>query len=229
MSYRVLLFDIDGTLVATAGAGRLALERAFAELAQVANALEQVILDGATDVAIVREALVRAGREANPALIDRLLARYTALLPTYLAAAESYRLLDGVAEILEGLTRAGRVFGLCTGNIVEGARHKLARGGIWRHFEGGFLGGFGSDAEPREDIARMALQRAAAHLGGALDPREALVIGDTPRDVRAAQMVGVPVLAVASGRHGVAELRATGATHVVPSLQAPEALAIIGL
>ncbi len=225
---RILLFDIDGTLLSTAGAGARALEQAFEELVGLSEALAGVRLDGATDVAIVREALIKRGRPAPDSQIQALLARYTELLPSALTAAPGYRTLEGVPGLVARLEAERRPFGLCTGNVLAGARAKLSHGDLWAPFERGFLGGFGSDGEVRADIVRAALRRAEAH-HGALHPSEALVIGDTPRDVEAAHAVGVPVLAVASGRHGLDELRATGAEHVLESLAAPAAVAILGL
>jgi len=223
----VLLFDIDGTLIVSGGAGARALEQAFVELTGIERALSGVKLDGATDLAIIREALESAGREVTPELMDQLVRRYTALLPGELERAEGYRLLEGVEALLEKLASELRDFGLCTGNVREGARAKLARGGVWDHFARGFEGGFGSDAEVRSDIVRAALRRAEAHRGRPLRAMEALVIGDTPRDVLAAHEVGVPVLAVATGRYSAEELRRAGADMVVDSLADPVALEIL--
>ncbi len=223
----VLLFDIDGTLIVSGGAGSRALEQAFVELTGIERALNGVRLDGATDLAIVREALEHGGQKVTPELMEQLVSRYTALLPGELARADGYRLLEGVEALLEKLAAELRVFGLCTGNVREGARAKLAHGGVWEHFTRTFEGGFGSDGEIRSDIVRAALRRAEAHRGRALKPMEALVIGDTPRDVTAAHEVGVPVLAVATGRYTAAQLREAGADMVVDSLAEPAALEIL--
>jgi phosphoglycolate phosphatase len=223
----ILLFDIDGTLIMSGGAGARALEQAFVELTGIERALSGVHLDGATDLAIVREALEHGGRQVTPELMDQLVSRYTALLPGELQRAEGYRLLEGVEALLEKLAAELRIFGLCTGNVREGARAKLARGGVWEHFTRTFEGGFGSDGEVRSDIVRAALRRADTHRGHALKPMEALVIGDTPRDVQAAHEVGVPVLAVATGRYTAAQLREAGADLVVDSLAEPAALEIM--
>jgi phosphoglycolate phosphatase-like HAD superfamily hydrolase len=126
-----------------------------------------------------------------------------------------------VRELLEDLSARRATIGLCTGNVTRGARIKLARGGLDRHFGFGAadVHGFASDGESRERIVAAALRRASAHLGRRLDPGEALIIGDTPRDVAAARAVGCPVLAVATGRFGMQALRAEGADHVVPTLE----------
>ena len=225
----ILLFDIDGTLITSGGAGARALEQAFVELAGIERALVGVRLDGATDLAIVREALALGGREPTPELMDRLVVRYTELLPGELKRAAGYRLLDGVEALLVRLAAELRVFGLCTGNVRDGARAKLSHGGVWEHFARGFEGGFGSDGEVRADIVRAALRRAETHHGRSVNAAEALVIGDTPRDILAAHEVGVPVLAVTTGRYSAEELRAVGADAVVDSLASPAALEIMGL
>jgi phosphoglycolate phosphatase len=228
-SETVLLFDIDGTLITSGGAGARALEQAFVELTGIEHALQGVRLDGATDLAIVREALELGGRAAPKELMDRLVDRYTELLPVELARTSGYRLLEGVESLLARLGAQLRVFGLCTGNVRAGARAKLSHGGVWDHFARGFEGGFGSDAEVRSDIVRAALRRAEQHQGRSLRAVEALVVGDTPRDILAGHEVGVPVLAVATGRFTAQELLDAGADAVVDSLAHPRALELMGV
>ncbi|HET6923731.1 MAG TPA: HAD hydrolase-like protein, partial [Anaeromyxobacteraceae bacterium] len=123
--------------------------------------------------------------------------------------------------LLEALRRRGATMGLCTGNVEEGARLKLARGGLDGFFGWGeeAICGFAADGEARELIVEAALRRASRRLGRTVRPDAALVIGDTPRDVEAAHRVGVPVLAVATGRFSVEELRACGAERVLPTLE----------
>jgi phosphoglycolate phosphatase-like HAD superfamily hydrolase len=136
--------------------------------------------------------------------------------------------MPGVKSILAELAARQAIFGLCTGNLFEGARAKLDHGGIWDHFAPPhFGGGFGSDAEERDEIVRVALARAGSHLGRAISPREVLLVGDTPRDVAAARSAGVPCLAVATGRSSEADLLAAGATYAAPTLDAPGALSLL--
>ncbi len=225
----IILFDIDGTLITSGGAGARALEQAFVELTGIHGALKGVPLDGATDLAIVREALALGGRDPTAELMEGLVSRYTELLPGELARTQGYRLLEGVEALLDRLAEGLRTFGLCTGNVRDGARAKLSRGGVWEHFARGFEGGFGSDAEVRADIVRAALRRAEAHRGRKLQASDALVVGDTPRDIAAAHEVGVPVLAVATGRYSADELRQAGADAVVDSLASTAALELLGL
>ena len=226
---RVILFDVDGTLVHAAGAGRRSLERVLSgEFGRVEHALSGLRLDGMTDRLIVREVLVALGRTFEDSLCDRILERYVVALREEIQGP-GFRVLPGVVEVLTDLATAGATVGLCTGNVAEGARLKLARGGIDRFFEWGpdAIAGFAHDGEARELLVRAALDRGASRLGWALDPGDALVVGDTPRDVSAARAHGVPVVGVATGRYGAEELRRAGAHGVLATLDgaAPALLA----
>jgi phosphoglycolate phosphatase len=226
MRHGVLLFDIDGTLVHAAGAGRRAFERALADHGGPLNGeLTCLRLDGMTDRLICREALALLGRSFDDPSCDAILDRYVEHLAEEIAGS-GFAVLPGVVPLLEALSsRRDVVVGLCTGNVVSGARIKLARGDLDRFFDWGASAvcGFAADGEARELVVEAALRRASARLGRAVDPREALVIGDTPRDVAAAHHLGIPVLAVATGRYDVDALAATGAEHVVPTLEHPDA------
>jgi len=231
---RLLLFDVDGTLIAAGGAGRRSIERAFASHFQERLGpreawLAGLRLDGMTDRLIVREGMEGLGLAFDDATCSRLLDTYLGFLRTEIHGP-GYRVLPGVEHLLSRLAADGALLGLCTGNVREGARIKLARGGLDRHFGFGEadLNGFAQDGEARERIVEAALRRAALQLGRRVEPAEALVIGDTPRDVAAAHAVGVPALAVATGRFSVEELRACGAEWALPSLDEPEALEILG-
>ena len=228
---RVLLFDVDGTLVHAAGAGRRSLERVLArEFGQVGHAVAGLRLDGMTDRLIVREVLVMLGHPFEDALCDRILEDYVLALREEIQGP-GFRVLPGVAELLSGLAAGGAALGLCTGNVAEGARLKLARGEIDGFFDWGpdAIAGFAHDGEARELLVRAALDRGTRRLGAPLEPGDALVVGDTPRDVSAARAHGVPVVAVATGRYGLEELRRAGADGVLASLEgaAPALLAWI--
>jgi phosphoglycolate phosphatase len=220
LPWSVYLFDVDGTLVSAGGAGRRAFERAVLDRCGGAPApLGGIRLDGMTDRLIVREALRVLGRPFEEAFCDALLDRYVEHLATEIHGP-GYAVLPGVVDALDALRARGALVALCTGNVVEGARLKLARGGLDRYFEWGASAvfGFAADGEDRERVVRAALRRASERLGRAVAPAEAIVIGDTPRDVSAAHAAGVPVLAVATGRYAEAELRDAGAEHVAPTL-----------
>jgi phosphoglycolate phosphatase-like HAD superfamily hydrolase len=172
-----------------------------------------------TDRLIVRETLRLLGRPFDDALCDLLLARYVEHLRDEIQGP-GYAVLPGVVDALEALRARGALVALCTGNVVEGARLKLARGALDGYFDWGASAvcGFAADGEERAHVVRAALSRASARLGRRVAPREALVIGDTPRDVAAAHEIGIPVLGVATGRYAEAELLRAGAEHVAPSL-----------
>ncbi len=157
-----------------------------------------------------------------------MLARYLEHLAIEIGGP-GYAVLPGAAAALGALRERGASYGLCTGNVAGGARVKLAQGGLDRYFEWGpdAIAGFAADGEARERVVAAALRRAAARLGRAVAPGEALVVGDTPRDVSAAHAVGCPVLAVATGRYSAEELRAAGADHVAPTLEDEGALRLL--
>jgi phosphoglycolate phosphatase-like HAD superfamily hydrolase len=221
LPWSVYLFDVDGTLVSAGGAGRRAFERAVGDHCEPPDGrLAGLRLDGMTDRLIVRETLRLLGRPFDDTLCDALLARYVEHLRAEIHGP-GYAVLPGVVESLEGLHARGALVALCTGNVAEGARLKLARGGLERYFDWSATAvcGFAADGEEREHVVRAALARASARLGRPVAPGEALVIGDTPRDVTAAHAVGIPVLGVATGRYAEEDLRQAGADHVAPSLE----------
>jgi phosphoglycolate phosphatase len=200
------LFDIDGTLMLSGGAGMRALRRAFARRHGVADGTAGIHPDGKTDPLIVTEMFrVHLGREPAGPEIPTLLAEYEGLLEAELRAAPTAGVLPGVRPLLAELEARGEPMGLCTGNSETGARIKLEHVELWRFFP---FGGFGSDDIDRPRIVRVALQRARAACGRDFAPDEVLVVGDTPRDIAAARAVGVRVAAVATGPHSRTALQA---------------------
>jgi phosphoglycolate phosphatase-like HAD superfamily hydrolase len=223
----VLLFDVDGTLISAGGAGRRAVERALARhfgprVSPRPVGLRGMRLDGMTDRLIVRLVMEALELPFDDPTCDRVLESYVEFLETEIHGP-GYAVLPGVEDLLARLEARGAILGLCTGNVARGAHIKLRRGGLDRYFGfgDGDVNGFAHDGEEREKIVEAALRRASARLGRPLHPSEALVIGDTPRDVAAARASGVPVLAVATGRYSEAELARSGADHVLPSLAGP--------
>jgi phosphoglycolate phosphatase-like HAD superfamily hydrolase len=211
-----LLFDVDGTLLSAAGAGRRALERAFAAHCGTPEPLRDIQFNGMTDPGIVRAGMERLGRDADAALIAAILDDYLALLPDELAATAGPQVYPGVATLLETLVaEAHLAVGLGTGNVQGGARLKLAAAGLEGYF--GF-GGFGSDHEDRAELLRIGAARGAARLGAAPADCRVLVIGDTPRDVAAARAIGAATLAVTTGGFSAETLRGAGATWTVADL-----------
>jgi len=222
----VYLFDVDGTLIVTGGAGRRAMRRAFEEVVGHPDALEGIRLGGMTDRLILRHGLEVAGHPFEEAMIEALLERYLACLDEELPRADGYRVIDGVLgalEFVEGL--ADVAVGLGTGNIELGARAKLRRGELDHRFA---FGGFGSDAEDRVELLRAGAERGAAILGEPLEAVRVVVVGDTPRDVDAAAGLGAEIVAVATGGFDVAALREAGAAEVHGRLDEASALDALG-
>jgi phosphoglycolate phosphatase len=220
----ILLFDIDGTLISTGGAGRRAMERAFAAEYGRADACAGISFGGMTDRAILREGLAALGLPAVPAAIDALLVAYLAALEDEITRAD-YQVHAGIeAALAAAQAHAHAAVGLGTGNVREGARVKLGKVGIYELFA---FGGFGCDHEDRGELLRIGAERGAKALGVPLDACRVVVIGDTPKDVAAAQAIGAESVAVATGSFSAAELAAAGATHVFRDLTDPAALAAI--
>jgi phosphoglycolate phosphatase len=206
---RAVLFDIDGTILVTGGAGGAAWQRAFEELYGVdANVAERTDA-GMTDPQIA-EIVFRAvvGREGSPEERSRAIGRYLRHLPDAVAASEGYRVMPGVERLLDRLLDDGLLLGLVTGNIEAAAHIKLGRAGLNRFFS---FGGYGSDSADRAEVTRAALGRGELVSGGTLTEGACIAVGDTPRDVRAGHAAGIEVVGVATGRYSVEELREAGA------------------
>ncbi len=219
----VLLFDIDGTLITTGGAGRKAMERAFDVLYQRPDALSHFRFDGMTDRAIVRQAFEKLGLVPDPAMTEALLAKYLEFLqPEVVNTPDAtYRIHPGMSEAIAAGKKMGAAIGLGTGNIKEGARIKLQRVGIYESF--GF-GGFGDDHEQRPELIRRGAQRGVKHLRVPWTEARVVVIGDTPADVAAAHAIGAQCMAVATGAFTSAQLLEAGAEWAYETLAAPGAL-----
>lgn len=214
-----LLFDVDGTLANTMGAGKAALTEAMAAVYGETGPVDGFDFHGRTDPEIVRQLLTAVGWS------DVEIARgFPDLWPRYLErlGRELERLdgraspLPGVPELLARVTSDDRfACGLVTGNLEDAARLKLAATGIGEAFT---FGAYGSDAESRDELPDLALGRAAEFHGRRFDPARAVVIGDTPADIRCARAGGTRVLAVATGRHSMSELSSCAPDAVLPDL-----------
>jgi phosphoglycolate phosphatase-like HAD superfamily hydrolase len=217
----VCLFDIDGTLLSSGGAGKAALECALAEEFGVRDGMETLVLSGRTDSAIVRDMLRLGGLEDTPEHRGRLLSAYLKHLPGCLARGAG-RVLPGVLPLLEMLRlREGVVVGLLTGNVRAGAHLKLSHFGLHEHF---VFGGYGDRWHSRDDVAREALQEVERWLGEPVDPGRVWVIGDTPLDVRCARAIGARAVAVVTGYHDRAELAACNPDLLLDDLSDPAPL-----
>jgi phosphoglycolate phosphatase-like HAD superfamily hydrolase len=215
---KVVLFDIDGTLVLTGGAGMRALNRACEEIMGLPEAMTDVPLAGRTDRIILREVTMKAGRELDDALFSALRGTYVRLLPGEIQrpGRGTKAVLPGVRDLLEVLSARDDVFlGLVTGNFEEGARIKLQYFDLWRYFR---CGAFGDDDEDRHALVPIALQRAQGCGVDDPDPRQVFVVGDTPNDVSCALAAGAVPVGVATGNYTAEHLKACGAKWVFDDL-----------
>lgn len=222
----ILLFDIDGTLVTTGGAGRRAMERAFETMTGRRDATGFAFA-GMTDRAIARAGLQRAGRADDEAAIDQLLELYVTLLPEEVESAVGYDVYPGIVRAIDrALATPRTAVGLGTGNVHVGARIKLGRVGLADRFS---FGGFGSDHEDRAELLRIGAQRGASLLGEPRSSCRVVVIGDTPKDVHAALRIGAECIGVGTGGVSPSELEGCGASRAFASLAEPGALeALLG-
>lgn len=220
MIRRLVLFDIDGTLLSSASAGSRALRRAFAEEFDELDFFDRIRFDGKTDRQIIAE-LYQAAGEAVPAPESRIAAvldRYLGHLPGALSdRAEMVLVMPGVPELLDALhDRDDVVVGLLTGNVVPGAKLKLGAAGI--SFERFQLGAYGSDSAHRPDLPPIAAERAEPWFGRRPWGDEVVIIGDTPADVTCGASIEARAIAVATGAYSAGELRAAGAAAAFATL-----------
>lgn len=217
----VYLFDVDGTLIRTGGAGRRALLRTFGRVFGREDAFDAFSFGGMTDRAIVRAGLLAIDIEPTEERIDEILVSYLDVLTDEVENAPTYDLHEGMAAALDAIEETPHALGLGTGNIREGARIKLTRVELFERFS---FGGFGSDSEDRNELIRVGAQRGAQQLGVALEACRVVIVGDTPKDIEAARAVGGESVAVATGSYSRADLVTAGATWAFDSLASPNAL-----
>jgi phosphoglycolate phosphatase-like HAD superfamily hydrolase len=214
---RILLFDIDGTLVSTGGAGAVAWRRAFEELHGIPADIGEFTDAGMTDPDVgakTFEAVI--GRKPTPLELAKLIQRRLEHLPEAIAESKGYKVLPGVPQRLRQLSRAGHLLGIITGNGDGAAHIKLMRGDLNRWFT------FGAYAVPgvdRPGIVREAVRRGEAMFGEDVPNADIYVIGDTPLDIKAAHAAGCTAIAVATGHYDTDALRAEGADYVLETLE----------
>ncbi len=207
---KLVLFDVDGTLLSARGAGRRAMRAAFERVFGSAGPIDQYDLRGKTDPRIVYDVMEAAGwgREAVRARLDDFFEAYVGGLVEEIGDGRGVVTLPGVAALVERLDeREDALLGLVTGNIEEGARIKLGPTGLWPRFP---VGAFGSDDMDRRRLPSLAARRAQALMGHGFRPEEVVVIGDTPHDIDCARAFGAVAVAVATGQYGREELLAEG-------------------
>ncbi len=219
----ILLFDIDGTLVTTAGAGRRALEGAFKALYGREDACQGFRFDGMTDRLIARMGLEAIGVEVTERNLSAVLDLYIPLLANEVSASggDRYRVHRGVVPALNAAVSAGAALGLGTGNIEAGARIKLERVGLFHYFD---FGGYGCDSAERSELIGLGAARGATKLGVPLDACRVVVIGDTPKDIMAARAIGAESIGVGTGSFTKEALLDAGATHAFEDLAAEGAI-----
>ena len=214
--FRLILFDIDGTLIRTEGAGVKAFAQTSAEEYNLPEATKNMSFAGRTDRSLVKLILEQGNLESTEAEIERFFAAYIKRLSHFLPA-DNTRPLPGVVDLMKRLRgcKPAPVIGLLTGNHPKGAEFKLRHYHLWDEFE---MGAFGDQSFDRNDLAREALAWAQNRWQD-IRPEEILVIGDTERDIQCARAIGARVLAVATGDIGVEELQTYGPDWTVPSLE----------
>lgn len=205
MVKKLILFDLDWTLLYTGGAGVRALDYAFEKQFGIASAMKSMSVDGKTDRSIAREMVsVHLKRDATPDEIELICRGYIERLRFEVETGAGYRIMPGIPQLLQALQKEPSiVMGLGTGNLRAGAQIKLEKAKMWDYF--GF-GGFADDSEDRPTLLAMGAKRGFEKLGKTLAPRDVIVIGDNKRDVLSGQAIGATTIAVATGSMSLEEL-----------------------
>jgi phosphoglycolate phosphatase len=212
---RLLLWDIDGTLIASGGAGMRALQRALHATFGIEGSLADIDFAGRTDTWIMREVFRKFALPVTPENFSRFFEGYATALPAELANPQA-RVLPGVREILAAAAHDGSFAqGLLTGNMRRGAEVKLAYHGLWDCFA---FGAFADDSEHRNDLGPHAVRRAQERHGVAFAAEAVWVIGDTVHDIACGKIIGARTLAVGTGGASLDHLRAHAPTAVVADL-----------
>lgn len=202
---RAVLFDIDGTLLVTGGAGGVAWQRGFEELhgveADIAEHTDAGMTDPEIAAIVFREVI---GREGTAEERAKAIGCYLKHLPDAVAESDGYRVIPGIEDLLDRLIDDGHLLGLVTGNIEAAAHIKLARAHLNRFFS---FGGYGSDSANRTEVTEAALKRCKLVSGGTLADGACISVGDTPRDVKAGHGAGIKVAGVATGSYSVDQLK----------------------
>lgn len=216
--FKAILFDIDGTLLYTGGAGAVAWQRAFEELYGVEANIGEHTHAGMTDPEITeivfREVVGREGTEQERA---GAIAAYLKHLGQTVEESKGYEVKPGIEELLPRLVGEGILLGIVTGNIESAAHLKLARGDLNRYFA---FGGYGSDARDRTELTKKGIERGGEIAGHPLDLETTIAVGDTPRDIKAGHGAGIKVVGVATGKYSADELDEAGADWAIPDVTA---------
>ncbi len=213
-----VLFDIDETLVHTGGAGARSWKAAFEKLYDIPADIGAHTSAGETDPEVATETFRGVlHRDPTPDELGRLYAQYLLALADDIWASKEYRVLPGAEQTLVRLGEAGVMLGVVSGAMEGAARTKLMPGNLNRFF---VFGGYGSDSPDRAELTEMAIAKVT-RLHAQLTPAQVFVVGDTPRDIEAAQAAGAVSVGVATGHFSTKELLAAGGDHVLASLEDP--------
>jgi phosphoglycolate phosphatase-like HAD superfamily hydrolase len=205
---KLVLFDIDGTLIDSGGAGTRSLNLAFRELFSINNAFNGISMAGKTDIEIMKEALVKNNISLNDETLDSILSSYLMNLKKEINNSNKH-VKPGIKAALETLfDKDGIRLGLLSGNIEKGARIKLGTFGLNSYFS---FGAFGSDNEDRNKLLPIAVKKFRAHYRENISFGDCIIVGDTPRDVECAKPYGALSVAVATGPYTLDTLREAGA------------------
>jgi len=213
---QAILFDVDGLLLTTGGAGTRSWRWAFDELYGIPADIGKFTEAGMTDPVVGRLTFTSViGHEPSAEELGKVISHYLMRLPEEVAASPGYKVLAGVEELLPRLCKDGFLLGITTGAVEAAAHIKLARGNLNRFFS---FGGYGSDSADRGELTRKAIERAGEILGAEIDPQSVLVLGDTPNDISAAHAADAIGVGVASGHYSKDELLDAGADYALGSL-----------
>lgn len=212
---KLILFDIDQTLIDSGGAGSRSLDLAFKQIFGVDHAFAAIEMAGKTDPQIVKEAFQLHGIHDSESIMPDFFEIYVGFLKNCVHNAEGH-IEPGIERALSGLASMdGIVLGLLTGNIAEGARIKLERYGLYSYFT---TGAFGSDSEDRNELLPVAVEKLHKESSIRVDYQSCVVIGDTPRDIGCAKPHGAMAVGVATGPYSIETLADAGADAVFADL-----------
>lgn len=215
----ICLFDIDGTLLRTGGAGQRAMELALTDVFGIPHPCEDIPAAGRTDRAITHDLFTHHELVPDSAQWEQFQSVYFRHLTSTLGQLEG-SILPGILTLLNHIaSRPDVSMGLLTGNFREAARIKLQHHAIDQHFA---YGGYGDHHHDRDDVARVAFAEACRHLGRDIDPKAVCVIGDTPSDVKCARAIGARAIAVATGMFTADELKQTQPDELYEDFSSPE-------
>jgi phosphoglycolate phosphatase len=212
-----ILFDIDGTLINTGGAGAASWRLAFDELYGIPADIGKFTDTGMTDPEVGRKTF-EAVLERKPERKEftRLMERRLHYLHQTVEESDGYEVLPGVMTLLPELIDDGYLLGIVTGNVEAAGHIKLHRANLNRFFS---FGGYGSDSSDRGELTKVALQRASLVFGEEIDPDQSFAVGDTPLDVTGAHAAGIECVGVGSHHYDADQLREAGADFAISSLE----------